>query len=141
MVNRLAARLICACAAVLLFSVALADYAPVDWSSAECLFDGIDLIRLSYDNPRLMKAQALRVDLNDKSLAFTSNGRDERWGQSMQGYTNLTICTRRMTVEEFMMNARAPVELGGRGLDMVVAFNTAPFLKAYIETQGEKEHK
>ena len=127
MIHGITARLICACAAALLFSVALADYAHVDWSSAERLFDGIDLVRLSYDKPRLMKALALRVDLNNKSLAFTSNGRDERWGQPMQGYTNLTICTRRMTVEEFMMNARAPVELGGRGLDMLVAFNTAPW--------------
>ena len=65
MIHGITARLICACAAALLFSVALADYAHVDWSSAERLFDGIDLVRLSYDKPRLMKALALRVDLNN----------------------------------------------------------------------------
>ena len=109
------------------FWPSFADGNLVDWATAERVSDGIGLIRLSYDKPRLMKAQALRVDLSNKSLAFTSNGRDARWGQTMPLYTNLTIRTRRMTVEEFMMNARAPVELGGRGLDMVVAFNTAPW--------------
>ena len=120
-------RLSLACAAALILGAALAEEAAVDWSSAERLSDGIDLIRLSYDKPRLMKAQALRVDLGDKSLAFTSTGRAGRWGLPMPDYTNLTVCTRRMTVEEFMMNARAPVELGGRGLDMIVAFNTTPW--------------
>ena len=99
----------------------------VDWSAAKRVSDGVEMVRLSYDNPRLMKACALRVDLFNKTLAFTANGRDKRWGRPMPDYTNLTIRTRRVTVEEFMMNARAPVELGGRGLDMIVAFNTAPW--------------
>ena len=81
----------------------------VDWSTAERVSDGIELVRLSYDQPRLMKAQAMRVDLSDKTLGFTANGRDERWGKPMPYYTNLTIRTRRVTVEEFMMNARAPL--------------------------------
>ena len=100
---------------------------PVDWSSSERVVDGVEMMRLSYGQPRLMKACAMRVDLYNSTLAFTANGRDERWGRPMPGYTNLTIRTRRTTVEEFMMNARAPVELGGRGLDMVVAFNSAPW--------------
>ena len=127
MLARIPVRLICACAAVLVFGAAPADETPVDWSSAERLFDGIDFVRLSYDKPRLMKAQALRIDLGNKTLAFTSNGRAGRWGRPMPDYTNLTVSTRRMTVEEFMMNARAPVELGGRGLDMIVAVNTVPW--------------
>ena len=115
----------------------------VDWSAAERVSDGIELVRLSYEQPRLMKAQAMRVDLSDKTLGFTANGRDERWGKPMPYYTNLTIRTRRVTVEEFMMNARAPTALGGRGLDMLVAFNTAlwtpcpePIPTPYGQTYG-----
>ena len=71
MAARFPVRLICLCAAVLVFGAAFAGEAPVDWSSAERLFDGVDLVRLSYDKPRLMKALALRVDLGNKSLGFT----------------------------------------------------------------------
>jgi len=97
----------------------------VDWTDAERVSDGIGLISLSRKDPQLIKAKAMRVDLSAKSLFFTGNGRDARWGKSMPYYTNLVVNTRRMTAEEFLMNARAPVDLGGRGLDMVAAFNTA----------------
>ena len=115
------------------FFVALAVFAGAvsfaadctDWSAAERVSDGIALVRLSYDTPRLMKAQAVRVDLSDKSLFFTANGRDRRWGRPMPDYTNLIVRTRRVTAEEFLANARAPKSLGGRGLDMILAFNTA----------------
>ena len=103
----------------------VADVRPVDWSASERISDGIGLISLSRDEPRLIKAKAMRVDLSAKSFFFTGNGRDARWGKPMPYYTNLVIRTRRVTAEEFLMNARAPVELGGRGLDMVAAFNTA----------------
>ena len=100
---------------------------PVDWSQAERVSDGVEMVSLTYEQPRLIKAKAMRVDLFDKSLAFTANGRAEQWGQPMPGYDKRTIRTRRVTVEEFMMNARAPVKFGGKGLDMIVAFNTAPW--------------
>lgn len=97
----------------------------VDWTDAERVSNGIGLISLSRNEPRLIKAKAMRVDLSMKSFFFTGKGRDARWGTTMPYYTNLVVNTRRMTAEEFLMNARAPVELGGRGLDMVAAFNTA----------------
>ncbi len=103
----------------------VADVRPVDWSDSERISDGIVLISLSRDEPRLIKAKAMRVDISDKSLFFTGNGRDARWGMPMPYYTNLVIRTRRVTAEEFLMNARAPIELGGRGLNMIAAFNTA----------------
>jgi len=113
-----------ACAA---FANAAAISDAADWSAAEKISDGVELMRLSYDEPRLMKACALRVNLSDRTLFFTSNGRDKRWGMPMPGYTNRTIMTRRATVTDFMRNARAPIGLGGRGLDMIVAFNTSPW--------------
>lgn len=125
--NRVVRCLGCVVVAVLAWLPVQSTGEQVDWSSAERVTDGIDMIGLSYESPRLMKAKAIRVDLFNKSLAFTASGRADRWGQPMPGYTNLTIRTRRETVEEFMMNARAPIELGGRGLDMLVAFNTSPW--------------
>ena len=100
---------------------------PVDWSQSERVSDGIEMVGLSYDTPRLMKAKAMRVDMSNTNLFFVANGRADRWGRPIPGHTNYVAGTRRMTVEEFMMNARAPVGLGGRGLDMVVAFNTSPW--------------
>ena len=102
-----------------------ADGKPVDWARAERVSDGIELVKLSRSEPRLIKAMAMRVDLANKALFFSANGRDERWGRPMPYYTNRVIRTRRVTAEEFLMNARTPVEQGGRGLDMVAAFNTA----------------
>ena len=98
-----------------------------DWSVAERIDKSISLLRLSYDQPRLMKAHAVRIDLSDRSLAFTSNGRDKDWGRPMPDYTNGIIRTKRVTVPDFFANARAPIEEGGRGLDMLLAFNTAPW--------------
>ena len=127
----------------MVWSTSVANGKPVDWSASERISDGMELVRLSYDSPRLMKAHAVRVDLSDKSLFFTANGRDKRWGRPMPYYTNLTIRTRRVTVEEFMMNARAPKALGGGGLDMLLAFNTAlwtpcpePIPTPYAQTHG-----
>ena len=115
----------------------------VDWSGAERVSDGVELVSLSRSVPRLIKAKAMRVDMSAKSLFFTGNGRDVRWGMPMPYYTNLVIRTRRVTAEEFLMNARAPVELGGRGLDMIAAFNTAlwtpcpePIPTAYGQLHG-----
>ena len=105
----------------------LAALAPCDWSAAERMDASISILPLSYEKPRLMKAHAVRIDLSDRSLAFTSNGRDADWGRPMPDYTNGIIRTKRVTVPDFFANARAPVEQGGRGLDMLLAFNTAPW--------------
>ena len=113
-----------------LLSLAVRCFAALpicDWSVAERIDKSISLLRLSYDQPRLMKAHAVRIDLSDRSLTFTSNGRDKDWGLPMPDYTNGIIRTKRVTVPDFFANARAPIEEGGRGLDMLLAFNTAPW--------------
>ena len=124
----LAFKLVGAVATVVVATVCFPSQASVEavnWNAAQRVADGVDLVSLSRIEPRLIKASAMRVDLSMKSFFFTGNGRDARWGTTMPYYTNLVVNTRRMTAEEFLMNARAPVELGGRGLDMVAAFNTA----------------
>ena len=105
------AKSLCRRLSALLFVVSLPWFASaadvIDWSAAERVADGIELASLSRSEPRLIKAKAMRVDLSVKSLFFTGNGRDARWGQPMPYYTNLVIRTRRVTAEEFLMNARA----------------------------------
>lgn len=96
----------------------------VDWKGAERVVEGVEMVRFSRSAPRPIKAIAMRADLSVKTLFFTANGRDAKWGEPMPYCTNLVVRTRRVTAEEFLLNARAPVGLGGRGLDMVAAFNT-----------------
>lgn len=110
--------------------VAFAAGAPIptcNWDVAVNIDPSIRIMRMSFDEPRLMKGYAVRVDLHDGSLAFTGNGRDKDWGRPMPDHTNEVIRTRRVTVSEFFDNARSPVSQGGRGLDMLLAFNSAPW--------------
>lgn len=109
------------------FAGPTADGAAVNWDRAVQITDGVRYTRLVYEQPRKMKGYAMRIDLSNPAFAFTANGRDPEWGKPMPDYTNGTIRTRRVTVRDFLLNAREPVRNGGRGLDMVVAFNTAPW--------------
>ncbi len=116
-------------AALMAFASALAvGEAACDWSAAEVIADGVRMVGISRTEPRLMKGRAVRVDLADRSLTFTATGRDRDWGKHMPDYTNSIIRTRRVTVDEFMAQAHAPVAEGGRGLDMILAFNSAPWM-------------
>ena len=123
-------RQLCLVTAVVSALATVATGAPIhncDWDAAASIDPSIRIMRMSFDEPRLMKGYAVRVDLNDRSLAFTANGRDKDWGRPMPDYTNEVIRTRRVTVSEFLDDARAPVSQGGRGLDMLLAFNSAPW--------------
>ena len=44
-----------------------------------------------------------------------------------EGQQPFRICTRRLATPAFLKECRKPVEQGGRGLDMVVAFNSCPW--------------
>ena len=123
-------RQVCLTTAVVSVLMTAAADAPIhncDWDAAASIDPSLRIMRMSFDEPRLMKGYAVRVDLHDRSLAFTANGRDKDWGRPMPDYTNKVIRTRRVTVSEFLDNARAPVSQGGRGLDMLLAFNSAPW--------------
>ncbi len=119
-----AALFLCGCA-----TQGLTSSQRMFWNGAQPVAEGILLEKLELDEPRLMKAYVMRVDLATKGLAFTGTGRDENWGKQMPDYTNRVclIDTRRERTADFVRRMRAPVEEGGRGLDLVAAFNTEPW--------------
>ena len=80
---------------------------------------------------RPMKIVVMRVNLKLEGLTFTGTGRDKDWGEKMPDYPkdnqNSIIRTLRVRTADFMKDTRKPVEEGGRGLDMIVACNSAPW--------------
>ena len=123
--------------ALLLGGVLLA--APLDWHRAEKVSQGVRLLTIDRKLPQgngktiLLKGKLLRVDLRTPGLRFIGTGRDRDWGKPMpdhqpkSGQPN-TIRTRRISTPAFMKECMRPKSEGGRGLDMVAAFNTCPWL-------------
>ncbi len=100
----------------------------IDWNKAQDVQTGAKLLKLETDQPRLMKISLMRIDLATPGLEFTGTGRDSDWGKPMPDYEKkVAICTKRIRTGDFMLNCRAPEKEGGRGLDMIVAANSAPW--------------
>ena len=114
-------------AALFLHTALAAAENRIDWDSAKTVYPGIRLVKLKRTSPRLMRIYIMRIDLETPGLRFVTTGRDADWGKSMPDYPKLKIRTRRTTTAEFMRHARTPVKKGGRGLNMVVAFNASPW--------------
>ena len=112
-------------AGILIAGVAVAE--PIRWESVETVREGVKLAKLEKTEPQLMKISAMRIDLTLKGLSFTGTPRDPDWGKPMPDCTNRIIRTLRVPTAEFIRNARMPKEAGGRGLDMIVAANSAPW--------------
>ncbi len=98
---------------------------PFDWQSKEVKnpAPGILYVKLEYNSPRIMKAAAVRIDLNTPGLRFKVTPRDKDWGKPMPDYSNpdYVIRTRRATTRSFMEQA---VQSGD---NMIVAINGAPW--------------
>lgn len=94
-----------------------------DWNKAKDIARGIKVFELFYDQPRLMKAFLMRVDLKTPGIRFTGTERAENFGEPMPDVTNrvVRISTRRERTEAFMKRRRA------EGHNVVAAFNTAPW--------------
>ena len=90
---------------------------------------GVRYVKRELNEPRLMKAFLIRVDLQTPGIKFTGTGRDPRWGEQMPDVTNRVclIRTRRQRTRDFMLEQRRPVAEGGKGRDLVVAVNTEPW--------------
>ena len=118
-----------------LYQPVLLDALKLDWEKAVELRPGVRVFRLAsegawqtrqlHEGPRLMKIVLMRVAL--QGLQFTGTGRDKDWGQKMPDHPTGIIRTLRVRTADFMKHARAPKDQGGRGLDMIVASNTAPW--------------
>lgn len=94
---------------------------PLNWSTAKKIRPGFELHHLTFAEPRLIRADILRVDLKTPGLRFTGSHRAEGWGEPMPDYTNGIIRTERKFTRDFMLDERA------RGRDVVVAFNSSPW--------------
>jgi len=114
---------------LLLSSVVLvrADESEINWASAKSLYPGIRLVKIRRTSPRLLNMAIMRIDLTTPNLSFTVTGRAPDWGKPMPDYPKLPIRTRRTTTAAFMREMRAPVKKGGRGLNVVAAFNASPW--------------
>lgn len=103
--------------------------AGIDWNQAKPVAQGIKLAELDINEPRLMKAFVMQVDLKTEGLKITGTPRAENWGEPMPDVTN-RICkihTRRQKTVSFMKEQRKPLEEGGKNRDLVVAINTEPW--------------
>ena len=112
---------------IVLFAAAVASAAawsdPIDWEGAAAPVTGGRLVHLERTEPRLIKADVMRIDLKTPGLRFTGTHRAANWGEPMPDYTNkvMTIRTKRERTEDFMMSERA------KGRDVIIAFNSAPW--------------
>lgn len=114
--------------AVALLGGVLLGAFEIDWNKAPEVQTGVRLLKLETDQPRLMKISLMRIDLATLGLEFTGTGRDPDWGKPMPDYEKKTaIRTKRIRTRDFLLNCRAPENEGGRGLDMIVAANSAPW--------------
>ena len=123
-----------------LLAAGLVNAQTLDWGQGEVLHEGI--VHLAIDrkiqdangSDLLLKGNILRIDLRTPGLRFTATGRDPEWGKPMpdhvpqNGQQPFLIRTRRLATPAFLKECRKPVEQGGRGLDMVVAVNSCPWL-------------
>ena len=101
--------------------------ADIDWGKARDIRPGIKLFTGIKKSPRLIRYFIMRIDLKTPGLEFVTTGRDKDWGKPMPDYPKRNIATKRRTVADFMNTARRPVNKGGLGKNMVVAFNATPW--------------
>lgn len=121
--NRLLNALVAVAAGGCCLVAAAADVGfDIDWSRARAVSDGIDVLELAADTPRLMKGYLMRVDLNRHGFVGTDRCR-ANWGEPMPEVKDRYVpCrTERQTTADFLKERRAA------GLDVVAAINTTPW--------------
>lgn len=116
-------------------STVLAQAGQFDWQTGSVLFPGIRHAALAVQEPRILKINAVQIDLTTPGLSFKASGRDEDWGKPMPDYPSLEIRTRRITTRDFLLQARQ------RGQNMVLAVNSngwRPWEKPFNHKYGGK---
>ncbi|MDD2476608.1 MAG: phosphodiester glycosidase family protein [Dysgonamonadaceae bacterium] len=116
---------------------AIAQTDLYNWQLGEEIYPGIRHAQLDVQEPRIMKINAMQVDLSNPQLRFTATSKDEDWGKPMPDYPELTIRTKRQKTRDFMLQSRE------RGLNMILAINsngwqpwTSPFTHTYADNLG-----
>ena len=91
------------------------------------MYPGILHAQLALQEPRLLKINAVRIDLVRPEIQFHTTPRDADWGQAMPDSPEHVIRTKRQRTRDYISQARLPKEQGGYGLNMVLAINAAPW--------------
>ena len=112
-----------AAALALAGGVCCADWREDMWQRPVTLREGVTMKALTLENPRLIKAYMVKIDLTTPGIGFTATERDKNWGDPMPDYTNKVriIDTKREKTADFMTRRRS----AGRNVD--VAVNTSPW--------------
>lgn len=106
----------------------IAQTGTFDWNKdATDLFPCIKHAKIDAAEPRLMKINALRIDLTEKKLSFYATPAAPDAGKPMPDFPEGTIRTRRQRTRAFIEQANKPVKDGGLGLNMIAAVNTNPW--------------
>lgn len=94
-----------------------------DWKKSDTrkVCTGISYAEFSLKSPRLIRAAAVRVDLQAAKFRFKITPRDKDWGKPMPDYPKGIIRTRRITCRKFMEDAVR------NGENMVVSVNGSPW--------------
>ena len=112
-----------AAALALAGGVCCADWRADMWQRPVTLREGVTMKALTLEDPRLIKAYMVKIDLTTPGIGFTATERDKNWGDPMPDYTNRTVLihTKRETTPNFMMQRRAA------GEPVVLAVNATPW--------------
>ena len=112
--------------AAVLGALAVAMSAGADWRDEigkgwRTLRPGVRVREYAFDQPRLMRAYVVRINLTEPGIGFAATERAGRWGEPLDAVTNasLRIETKCETTVAFMER------LCGEGRNAVVAVNTA----------------
>lgn len=92
-----------------------------NWQDSTALHDGIRHVSIHTAEPRLMKINAVRIDLHTPGITLAANSKDADYGKPMPDYPAMTIQTKRTKVKDFLMHNRK------MNKNMLVAVNSTPW--------------
>ena len=92
-----------------------------DWNQAKKLHDGILHAYIYPQEPRPMKINTVRIDLQADGIDFCATSKDKDFGKPMPDYPQMNIETKRMKVKDFLLEHRK------NGSDMLIAVNSTPW--------------
>ncbi len=111
----------CLVGGILQAVVVSAQEGTYDWSAATQLYPGLEYAAFGVSEPRTLQVRALRVDLQEPSIRFSTTGRDPLWGEPMPDFPDYTVRTRRQRTRDFITSER------NAGRDMIAAINASPW--------------
>lgn len=118
---------------------------------AEIMVPGVTYYHADVDDPKALRLNAVKIDLKAPGIFFTGTEKCPGYGEPLEeartlyakGKKKIEPSVKRTALEStpaFFERCSRPVEKGGRGLDMLVAFGSAegnpPYSKGYACPSG-----